>query len=61
MYIKKPTLQEIENLRHLLVKSANDKGFTNDETIHVSQRLDYLLNRYEHYEKIMDKIKIDNN
>ena len=42
----KPTLKEIENLRHLLVQSALDKGFTNNETIRVSQRLDHLLNRY---------------
>lgn len=46
MSCKKPTLTEIENLRHLLVKSAFDKGFTNNETIKVSQRLDMLLNKY---------------
>ncbi len=46
MCYKKPTLSEIERLRHLLFKSARDKGFTNIETIEVSQRLDILLNRY---------------
>lgn len=46
MSYKKPTICEIEKLRHLLVKSAHDKGFTNIETIKVSQRLDVLLNKY---------------
>lgn len=46
MCYQKKTLREIEKLRHLLVKSAFDKGFTNIETIQVSQRLDCLLNRY---------------
>lgn len=43
---QKVTLKEIENLRHLLIQSAYDKGFTNVETIAVSQKLDVLLNKY---------------
>jgi len=46
MSYEKATLKKIENLRHRLEESAFNKGFTNTETIAVSQQLDSLLNVY---------------
>ena len=46
MSYEKSTLKKIENLRYQLVKCAYTKGFTNSETVQVSQQLDVLLNSY---------------
>jgi len=41
-----PILNKIEELRSKLVQVVSDKGYTNEETIKVSQQLDQLLNVY---------------
>ena len=41
-----PILNKIEELRSKLVQVVSDKGYTNEETIKVSQQLDQLLNIY---------------
>lgn len=46
MYSEKTTLQKIEDLRHQLAETVHTKGYTNNETIAVSQKLDGLLNFY---------------
>lgn len=46
MYDEKETIKEIEDLRYRLTISANEKGFTHNETIVLSQALDCLLNKY---------------
>ncbi len=46
MNYEKITLQKIEDLRNKLAKCAYNKGFTNTETVQVSQQLDNLLNAY---------------
>src|SRR5699024_2327728 len=52
MLNKQTTLKQIENLRHRLAETAYDKGFTNSETIEVSQQLDHLLNRYSNIKRM---------
>jgi len=42
----KPILNKIEELRKKLVQVVTDKGYTNEETVKVSQQLDQLLNIY---------------
>jgi|GEM_PF-5678947 len=39
-------LNRIEELRKKLVQVVSDKGYTNEETVKVSQQLDQLLNVY---------------
>ena len=46
MYEKEETIKLIEELRYKLTISANEKGFTHDDTIVLSQALDSLLNKY---------------
>lgn len=57
MNTKKNILLRIENLREEMATVALDKGFTNTESIHISQELDRLLNLYE---KIRDDQKDSN-
>ncbi|WP_010649608.1 aspartyl-phosphate phosphatase Spo0E family protein [Oceanobacillus massiliensis] len=40
-------LRRIEFLRKKMTDVAMSKGFTNTESIHISQELDLLLNLYE--------------
>ncbi|WP_461179810.1 Spo0E family sporulation regulatory protein-aspartic acid phosphatase [Virgibacillus ainsalahensis] len=40
-------LRQIEFLRDKMTQSAMKKGFTNFESIEISQELDRLLNQYE--------------
>ncbi|WP_067730080.1 aspartyl-phosphate phosphatase Spo0E family protein [Oceanobacillus damuensis] len=40
-------LNRIEFLRKKMTEVAMDKGFTNIESVHISQELDLLLNLYE--------------
>lgn len=40
-------LEEIKVKREIMIDCANKKGFTNDETIRVSQELDELINEYQ--------------
>lgn len=40
------TLRQIENVRQRLWELADEKGFTHNETVTVSQTLDSLLNQY---------------
>ncbi|MEI3611047.1 aspartyl-phosphate phosphatase Spo0E family protein [Pseudogracilibacillus sp. SO30301A] len=46
MSCEKVALKEIENMRDRLAETAYDKGFTNSETVAISQRLDSMLNIY---------------
>ncbi|MYL34795.1 Spo0E family sporulation regulatory protein-aspartic acid phosphatase [Pontibacillus yanchengensis] len=39
--------ERIELLRNRMIKVATVKGFTSDESLAISQELDYLLNMYE--------------
>ncbi|GEL76055.1 aspartyl-phosphate phosphatase Spo0E family protein [Tenuibacillus multivorans] len=39
--------KEIEQLRIKMVKTANKHGYTSQESIRISQELDYLLNVYQ--------------
>lgn len=39
-------LQRIEELRSVMTDLVNEKGYTNDETVEVSQQLDYFINCY---------------
>lgn len=43
---KKILLSRIEVLRNKMTEVAWDKGFTSEESLHVSQELDELLNVY---------------
>lgn len=47
MYSQDYLLKKIEALRKRMYKAAFEKGFTNEETIQLSQELDDLLNIYE--------------
>lgn len=40
-------LKEIEELREQMIHVALRKGFQNNESIAISQKLDQLLNEYE--------------
>ncbi len=40
-------IEEIKAKRELMIKSANNLGFTSEETIKYSQELDELINRYQ--------------
>lgn len=51
MSSEKVSLQEIENMRNRLAETAYDKGFTNSETVAISQRLDSLLNVYSNIKR----------
>jgi len=42
----KGLLHQIEQLREKMFQSASDHGFTDRETVKVSQQLDRLLNIY---------------
>nr|WP_302328456.1 aspartyl-phosphate phosphatase Spo0E family protein [Salirhabdus salicampi] len=44
-------LIEIELLRRQLMEVATKKGFSNDESVQMSQELDQLLNRYQLLER----------
>ncbi|PAV28785.1 Spo0E family sporulation regulatory protein-aspartic acid phosphatase [Virgibacillus profundi] len=44
-------LKQIEFLRTEMTKVALEKGFTNVESISISQELDHLLNLYESKEQ----------
>lgn len=46
MCSEKTTLKMIEDLRRQLAKLVQTKGYTNIETIKISQQLDGVLNRY---------------
>ncbi len=46
MCYEKVALKEIENIRNRMVETAYDKGFSNSETVAISQRLDSMLNIY---------------
>lgn len=52
MCSEKVTLKKIEDLRHQLALKVQTKGYTNNETVAVSQELDGLLNLYN---KILEK------
>lgn len=40
-------IEEIKAKRELMINSANELGFTSEETIKYSQELDELINRYQ--------------
>ncbi|MGM8366250.1 Spo0E family sporulation regulatory protein-aspartic acid phosphatase [Virgibacillus sp. W0181] len=40
-------IKQIETLRNHMTEIAFTKGFTSDESIEVSQKLDNLLNQYD--------------
>jgi len=40
-------LKDIENLRQLMIKVAFEEGLTSINTIKLSRRLDFLLNKYQ--------------
>lgn len=46
MKCEKATLKKIEDLRYQLAKTVDAKGYTNTDTIAISQKLDGLLNAY---------------
>lgn len=45
---EKVMLHKIEELRSQLVTLVAEKGYTNRETVNVSQQLDQLLNEYNY-------------
>ncbi|MGJ9458600.1 Spo0E family sporulation regulatory protein-aspartic acid phosphatase [Oceanobacillus sp. CF4.6] len=47
MYTVENILNRIEFLRKKMTEVAMEKGFTNIESVHISQELDLLLNLYE--------------
>jgi stage 0 sporulation regulatory protein len=47
MYNLERLLERIEFLRNQMTEVALTKGFTSEESIHLSQELDRLLNLYE--------------
>lgn len=51
MNMKKEFINEIENLRQEMERSAKNKGFSDFETVQLSQKLDVLLNKYMKSEK----------
>lgn len=51
MNMKKKFTNEIEKLRKEMENSAKNKGFTDCETVRLSQKLDVLLNKYMKSEK----------
>lgn len=40
-------LEEIKAKREIMIDCANKHGFTNEETIRISQELDELINEYQ--------------
>lgn len=40
-------IEEIKAKRELMINSANNLGFTSEETIKYSQELDELINQYQ--------------
>ncbi|QTD43337.1 aspartyl-phosphate phosphatase Spo0E family protein [Sporosarcina sp. Te-1] len=38
--------EEIESVRKQLIRSAEQEGLTSKETIELSKKLDFLLNKY---------------
>lgn len=51
---EKILLNEIEILRVQLTELVNKKGYTHNDTVEISQQLDFLINRYNnmiHLEK----------
>lgn len=40
-------LNRIESLRRNMIEVANEKGFSSNESIEISRKLDNLLNQYE--------------
>ncbi|PGS55441.1 aspartyl-phosphate phosphatase Spo0E family protein [Bacillus sp. AFS041924] len=55
MYKEKKLLEEIENLRLLMINLTQRNSLSYPEVIKISQNLDYLLNKYE--KTIKQKIK----
>ncbi len=47
MYTLENILNRIEFLRNKMTEVAMNKGFTNSESVHISQELDRLLNLYD--------------
>jgi stage 0 sporulation regulatory protein len=47
MYTLENILNRIEFLRNKMTEVAMNKGFTNSESVHISQELDKLLNLYD--------------
>lgn len=45
------TLKEIELLRNKLTKTINNKGYSDKQTIEVSQQLDETLNYYNYLQQ----------
>ncbi|MBB6454839.1 cystathionine beta-lyase family protein involved in aluminum resistance [Salirhabdus euzebyi] len=43
--------QQIEQMRIKMIEIATVKGFTSDESIHISRELDKLLNMYQELEE----------
>lgn len=43
--------ERIEQLRKRMINVATVKGFTSNESLHLSRELDYLLNKYESEKK----------
>lgn len=44
-------LNEIRKMREKMIESAQEKGFTSDDTIRYSQELDQLIYEYQCYSK----------
>lgn len=47
MYTLETILNRIEFLRNKMTEVAMNKGFTNSESVYISQELDKLLNLYD--------------
>lgn len=45
-------LKEIEVLRRRLVQIVDNKGYTDSQTIQISQELDYVLNDYDYLQEV---------
>ncbi|MDX8044861.1 aspartyl-phosphate phosphatase Spo0E family protein [Gracilibacillus sp. S3-1-1] len=48
-------ISRIETLRKEMTDVALEKGMTSEESLHISQELDELLNHYEHYKQKHNK------
>lgn len=43
---KEMMMEKIEEIRLMMINSANEKGFLHPSTIEISQRLDKILNKF---------------
>ncbi|WP_066192746.1 MULTISPECIES: aspartyl-phosphate phosphatase Spo0E family protein [Gracilibacillus] len=48
-------VKEIERLRKEMTEVALQKGMTSEESLQISQKLDGLLNDYQHYKQTQKK------